>query len=753
MKPTKSIVYSFDSFTMDVLERRLWRGDELVALTPKAFDTLLVLLENKGRIVDKDVLLDQVWRDTFVEESTLAQNISTIRKALGTLPDGSSFIETVPRRGYRFLRQVNETASDEEIIVVQRHQRTEISAEHRAYTDQRDVVTVTPVTSPSTERQTRIGGLLTVRNIAAALVLVCLVTAAGWFGLRTWVRSQRLSATAFVHTQVTKLTSEGDIGLVKVSPSGNLLAMVRKRGEMSSLELRQVDNSSSIEIVPPKQQQFVGVTFSPNDQQIYYVTYDKASDARQGLVGTLYRVPSIGGQLEQIATDLDSPITIAPDGHRYAFIRNYLDEKQSVIMVSDLTTGGDTRLSSRPLMQRFGPTGLSWSPDGNTIAAVAYLNNTNAQAIGIDTSSGEQRELTPKTWRWAAYPNWLADGSGIVLSAFSDASGDRGDEIWQVSVPEGTARKIAGGTTGILGLSLTADSQKTVAVESKVVSSLWVSSTGDPKDATEIKRNLPELSVDSLGMAWSPDGKIFLGSSLNGNIDIWSMNTDGSGYRQITTGDGADATPLVLGDGKTLVFISNRSGSRQLWRMNMDGTGVQQLTDGPQVASASVASAGNTIYYSGFDEAQQKPFLYRLPANGGTPVQITSESTFLPAVSPDGKWIACYFPNKLKQGGPGGLKLTLLAAETGDVIKQWDLHLSTNLSPIVWSDNEHLNYAESNSYSSRLWRQAIDESATASVILDFSNEKLFRYAWSPDGKKLALERGQYLNDIILVKSS
>lgn len=754
MKPTKSIVYSFDSFTMDVLERRLWRGDELVSLTPKAFDTLLVLLENKGRIVDKDVLLEEVWQDTFVEESTLAQNISTIRKALGTLPDGSSFIETVPRRGYRFLRQVNAAASDEEIIVVERHHRTEISAEHRAYTDQSDVVTVTPVTAPSAKSQTIIVRLLTLRNLAAALALICVITAAGWFGFRTWAGSQKLSATAFVHTQVTKLTSEGDIGLVKVSPSGNLLAMVRKKGELSSLELRQVDNSSSIEIVPPKQQQFVGVTFSPNDQQLYYVTYEKASGATQGLIGKLYRVPSIGGQIQQVAEDIDSPITIAPDGHRYAFVRNYLDEKQSAVVVSDLAGGGENRLSSRPLAQRFGTTGLSWSPDGKVIAAVAYLNNSNAQVIGIDAASGELRELTPKSWRWAAFPNWLADGSGIILSAFSDASGDRGDEIWQVSVPEGTARKIAGGTTGILGLSLTADSQETVAVESKVVSSFWVSSTGDPKDAIEIKRNLPELSVDSLGMTWSPDGKILLGSSLNGNIDIWSMNADGGGYRQITTGDSADSTPVVLGDSKTLVFISNRSGSRQLWRMNLDGTGVKQLTDGPQVAWASVASAGNTIYYTGFDETVQKPFLYRQSAEGGAPVQMTSDTTFQPAVSPDGKWVACFFPDRLGQAGSRGLKLTLLSAETGAVAKQWDAHLSTNLMPIVWSDSQHVNYAETNGSNSRLWRQTIgDDRAAAGVILDLPNDKLFRYAWSTDGARLAFERGQYLNDIILVKSS
>ena len=747
MKPTKSIVYSFDSFTMDVLERRLWRDSELVSLTPKAFDTLLVLLEHKGRIVEKDALLDQVWKDTFVEESTLAQNISTIRKALGTLPDGSQFIETVPRRGYRFLRPVSETASDEEIIVVERHHRTEISAEHRAYTEQPEAVTVTPT---STSRSRLLANVINRRLIALAAV-ICVTTAAIWFGIRTWGGDHRLSDTAFAATQVTKLTSEGNIGLVKVSPSGNLLAMVKKRGDLSSLELRQIDNSAAIEIVPPKQQQFVGVTFSPNDQQLYYVAYENTSEAIPGLIGKLYRVGSTGGQIEQIADDVDSPITLAPDGHRYAFLRNYLQDKQSAIVVSDLASGGETRLSSRPLTQRFSATGLSWSPDGKTIAAVANIDNATVNIIGIDALSGDQRELTAKTWRWAGFPNWLSDGSGLVFSAYSDSSGDRSDEVWAVNVPDGSARKIAGGTTGIFGLSMTADSKKTVAVESKVVSSFWVSPTGEPKDAVEVKRNLPELSVDSLGMTWTPDGKILFGSSLNGNIDIWSMQTDGGGYRQITTGDAADSTPAALGDGKTLVFISNRSGSRQLWRMNMDGTGLKQVTDGPPVGSASVPAAGNAIYYTGSDQASQKIFLYRISADGSQPVQLTSDVTLLPSVSPDGKFIACYYADRSANDGRGGLKLTLLSADNGSVVRQWDTQLQANLTPLVWSDNSHFNYADSSGSRARLFRQAIDE-ATASVILDLPNERLFRYAWSPDGRRLAYERGQYLNDVILIRT-
>jgi TolB-like protein/DNA-binding winged helix-turn-helix (wHTH) protein/Tfp pilus assembly protein PilF len=94
--------FDFGRFRLDSVERVLLADSRPVALTPKAFDTLLELLENSGHILEKDELLKRVWPDTFVEEGTLAQNIFTLRKVLGDAPDGSAYIETIPRRGYRF---------------------------------------------------------------------------------------------------------------------------------------------------------------------------------------------------------------------------------------------------------------------------------------------------------------------------------------------------------------------------------------------------------------------------------------------------------------------------------------------------------------------------------------------------------------------------------------------------------------------------------------------------------------------------
>src|SRR5947207_1201638 len=99
--------YEFGRFRLKADERVLLREQELVPLTPKAFDILLALLENDGRIVPKDDLMKKVWPKTFVEEGNLTQNVSLLRKALGESADGPQFIETVPRRGYRFVAPVN----------------------------------------------------------------------------------------------------------------------------------------------------------------------------------------------------------------------------------------------------------------------------------------------------------------------------------------------------------------------------------------------------------------------------------------------------------------------------------------------------------------------------------------------------------------------------------------------------------------------------------------------------------------------
>jgi eukaryotic-like serine/threonine-protein kinase len=123
-------LYEFGLFRIDPQKRLLLRDNEPVPLTPKAFDTLLVLVQNSERVVSKDDLMKTVWPDSFVEESNLSQNIFTLRKALGDSAETRRYIVTVPGRGYQFTEKVHEVSEGlQENLVVESHSRSRVVIE------------------------------------------------------------------------------------------------------------------------------------------------------------------------------------------------------------------------------------------------------------------------------------------------------------------------------------------------------------------------------------------------------------------------------------------------------------------------------------------------------------------------------------------------------------------------------------------------------------------------------------------------
>src|SRR5262245_11040743 len=114
---------------MDGVERILVRDDGMVPLTPKEFDILLVLVENRGRVVEKERLMHEIWPDTAVEEGNLTTNISTLRKALEEGVEGRRYIQTVPRRGYRFVGHVREGVDNGPELIVREPAKSHIVIE------------------------------------------------------------------------------------------------------------------------------------------------------------------------------------------------------------------------------------------------------------------------------------------------------------------------------------------------------------------------------------------------------------------------------------------------------------------------------------------------------------------------------------------------------------------------------------------------------------------------------------------------
>src|SRR5213078_1571642 len=145
--------YEFGPFRLDAEQRLLFRDGRPVPLAPKVAETLLVLVESGGSLVTKDKLMRRLWPDTFVEESNLTQNIFTLRKALN---ESSIYIETVPRRGYRFAGEIRSGmgAGTDELIVTTRT-RTQITSEEET------------VHEPAQMAQSHAGDLADVRNARA----------------------------------------------------------------------------------------------------------------------------------------------------------------------------------------------------------------------------------------------------------------------------------------------------------------------------------------------------------------------------------------------------------------------------------------------------------------------------------------------------------------------------------------------------------------------------------------------------------
>jgi DNA-binding winged helix-turn-helix (wHTH) protein/TolB-like protein/Flp pilus assembly protein TadD len=171
MSNQPDLSYHFGPFCLDPKHPRLTRDGEIVALTPKALEILSLLVESRGIAVEKEDLMRRVWPDTFVEEGNLSVHIYALRKALGETPDGESYIETVPRLGYRFLGSIQEVKVDGADLLVERHTLSHVVVEESS-----PGVTAEPLALPEKARST----LFSYRR---RTVLLAVVLAVGLIGL------------------------------------------------------------------------------------------------------------------------------------------------------------------------------------------------------------------------------------------------------------------------------------------------------------------------------------------------------------------------------------------------------------------------------------------------------------------------------------------------------------------------------------------------------------------------------------------
>jgi hypothetical protein len=271
------------------------------------------------------------------------------------------------------------------------------------------------------------------------VAIVAAVGVVAAIGLGTWaVMRSRGPAPAAVESKgafdavtLTRLTTTGTAGLAAISDDGRYVAYVVAEEGKQGLWLRQVATSSNVQIVPPADARFSGVTFSPDGNYVYYSSYPRGEQ-----LGALYQVPVLGGSARRLVEDVDGIVSFSPDGLQFAFVRGFPENGGSAVMLTDAKTMTARELARRKDSERFLLESIAWSPDGRTIAVPGtHAGRVHAEVVYVDSTSGAQRVVETPTWRAVTHVAWLPDGSGLLVNA-QEASGESGaTQIWLLPYP------------------------------------------------------------------------------------------------------------------------------------------------------------------------------------------------------------------------------------------------------------------------------------------------------------------------------
>lgn len=733
----------FGPFILDTAERMLLRDGQRVALTPKVFETLVALVERRGRLVEKDKLMKLVWPDSFVEESNLTNNISTLRKTLGEGESGANYIETIPRIGYRFTAPVRERSRLVTELVVEKHSLTRIETE-----ECEEIIPSTTVSTAPVATNAVVPAALTVpvarqhwsgAAVIAAVIVMGAVVAGGIY----WVVSQRQANTrasvTFATMDISRLTTSGTITHAAISPDGRYVANIVKDSEGNSLWVKHIGAPSNVRIAGPAPTEYISVTFAPNSNSVYYIALDH--DKGQS---TLYRIPTLGGASDVVANDI-YPIGFSPDGKQIAFIRFRASESKLVVADADGSNQRDIATRKKPDVFELEWNAPAWSPDGKTIACPARLNDQRGHfgaVIGVNVADGKQTPLTSFRWNYVGQPIWLPDGSGLLLTA-SDRPGSP-TQVWHVSLPSGEATRITRDLNNYDDLSITADASRLTAVQIQSVSNIWVAPDADARGAKQVKSESGGLEV----LAWTRDGQIVYRSSAGGNgADIWIMSADGSNARQLTVGARVSRGLAVTPDGRHIIFSSDSAGQFNLWRVDTDGGNLRQLTSGDGDFYPQCTPDGRWIVYQ-VDEVID-PRLWRVPIEGGQPVQLTKTRAMKPAISPDGQMVAyVYLDIELN---PSRWGIGIVSSEGGDRLRRFDFPPTVTYRQVRWSrDGKSIAFINSPGGLSDIWIQPLDGRPTK-PLTTLKSEQILAFDWSPDGRSLAFVRRIETADVVLME--
>lgn len=731
--------YSFENFNLDPVNRQLRRDGEPVQLPAKAFDILHALIENKGRLVEKDELFERVWRGQIVEESNLTVYISQIRKVLGETKKSSRLIETVPGYGYRFVGEVAGPNGDD--ILIETETLTRITIEHEAENGF-VMPAATNGVSPRAIEGVRESPGGRARYLIPVIALLLIAAGAGLF---VWLwkpfEADRTNASVspFGDAKINQLTTKGLVGWSAISPDGKFFAYaLNERGEFKqSLWLAQTDGGGELQLRPAGGR-YRTIEFSPDGKMLYFLLSD-AEDAPGGF----FRMPVLGGPPEKLPIEVTFRFSISPDGKEIAFARRDAQSGDSTIVIADLSGSGERVLLSRPASLPVSSWKLAWSPDGTQLAfaAVADEIKRSSEFFVVNVSDGEARQVTDQAWLAVHSIVWTSDRTGLIAVARSRERTER--QLWHVELASGRLREVTPETeTNGSSLSISADSRSLMTVYVRRESNIWIAPADDLAQARQITFSSLNGIYGWNGIDWSADGRIVFVGEVNDGLVLYSMNEAGGDVRQITSPGYIDRHPRALPDGKTIVFQSNRSGAWEIWSVRSDGGSLRQLTfDGGNEPPIPTPDGKWIVYAS---DRSGKTTLWQMSTDGSGSAQITDKESTGAGVSPDGELLACEYRTDINQP----VRLAILRIEDGTLVKTFDVPISANFNggTRFTPDGKAVTYRDT---SNGLWKQNLD-GGPPTRLEGLPEEKLYMYTWSPDGKLFAFARGREISDVVLL---
>ena len=527
--------------------------------------------------------------------------------------------------------------------------------------------------------------------------------------------------------KISQVTDTGNATTAALSPDRRYIVYALRDGAQESLWVQQLATSSRVQLLPPDQAHFVAVSFTPDGNYVMFVRSGKSTTNFR----YLYQIPALGGTPQQLVRDIDSAPVFSPDGRQIAFIRGILDPASNRVVVANADGSNEHVLVDR---RGFFPgfSTVSWSADGKNIAFVSpeARDGANRWVLQVaSTATGSLRELYSFKVSARALV-WLPDGSGLLVAATEPQSGK--GQIYFVSYPGGELTRFTNDLADydLCCMNITGDGNSLVALQDTTTSDIWVSNR-DGSDAKQV------TSGEALGI-----GLDWLGDRIaasNPRFQWVLLNPDGTNETPLTNDQLPHLDLSACPDGKHIVYSTFNDGKFELWQALADGSNPTKLPVTGLLGGAACLPDSKSIGYRTADA------LWRIPIEGGTPERenIPRETQDL---SRDGK-LFVYGSQKV-EGGAMQTKMIIAPVAGGPPLHVFDVPygmLSARFTP----DDGAISFLLTRNHATNVWEQRLSGGAPVQVT-KFTSGDIFAYAWSRDGKHLAVSRGSRKSDVVLM---